>query len=128
MSGQSGEPGRRRPALSPSRAADFKQCPLLYRFRAIDRLPEVSSLAQVRGTLVHAVLDRLFTLPAAQRVPAVARALVGPVWAGRCPAAPGLAPVPAGAPAADPPPDDAPQADQARSGPEAGAGPLLDAY
>ena len=29
-----------RPALSPSRAADFKQCPLLYRFRAIDRLPE----------------------------------------------------------------------------------------
>jgi len=26
--------------LSPSRAADFKTCPLLYRFRSIDRLPD----------------------------------------------------------------------------------------
>ncbi|HKQ42461.1 MAG TPA: recombinase RecB, partial [Pseudonocardia sp.] len=43
-------PAPRRPALSPSRAADFKQCPLLYRFRAIDRLPEVPGRAQVRGT------------------------------------------------------------------------------
>ena len=60
---------RRRPALSPSRAGDFKQCPLLYRFRAIDRLPETPSRAQVRGTLVHAVLERLFELPAAERVP-----------------------------------------------------------
>ena len=38
----------RRPALSPSRAADFKQCPLLYRFRAIDRLAELPTRAQVR--------------------------------------------------------------------------------
>ncbi|MFZ3303861.1 MAG: recombinase RecB, partial [Mycobacterium sp.] len=30
MSGESGKPAKR-PALSPSRAADFKQCPLLYR-------------------------------------------------------------------------------------------------
>jgi putative RecB family exonuclease len=80
----------RRPALSPSRAADFKQCPLLYRFRAIDRLPERPSAAQVRGTLVHAVLERLFTLPAAQRVPAAARALVGPAWAQLCADDPGL--------------------------------------
>ncbi|GAA2538271.1 RecB family exonuclease [Pseudonocardia hydrocarbonoxydans] len=70
-----------RPALSPSRAGDFRQCPLLYRFRAIDRLPERPGLAQVRGTLVHAVLERLFDLPAAQRVPAAARALVAPAWA-----------------------------------------------
>ena len=72
--------GPRRLALSPSRAADFKQCPLLYRFRAIDRLPEVPGPAQVRGTLVHAVLDRLYALPAAERVPAAAHALVEPVW------------------------------------------------
>jgi putative RecB family exonuclease len=71
----------RRPALSPSRAGDFKQCPLLYRFRAIDRLPEFPSRAQLRGTLVHAVLERLYGLPAAQRTPAAARELVGPVWA-----------------------------------------------
>ena len=52
----------RRPALSPSRAADFKQCPLLYRFRAIDRLPEPSSTAQVRGSVVHAALEQLYAL------------------------------------------------------------------
>ncbi len=75
---------RRRPALSPSRAGDFKQCPLLYRFRAIDRLPELPSRAQVRGTLVHAVLERLYELPAADRVPAAAQLLVAPVWAQLC--------------------------------------------
>ena len=79
----SGEPGDvpRRPALSPSRANDFKQCPLLYRFRAIDRLPEVPTAAQVRGTLVHAVLEGLFLLPAEERTPEAARALLGPTWA-----------------------------------------------
>ena len=56
----------RRPALSPSRASDFKQCPLLYRFRAIDRLPEPSSTAQVRGSVVHAALEQLYALPAAE--------------------------------------------------------------
>ena len=81
----------RRPALSPSRAADFKQCPLLYRFRAIDRLPETPSPAQVRGTLVHAVLERLFALPAAERVPAAARALVAPTWAELQEGEPGVA-------------------------------------
>ncbi|MBZ4557821.1 RecB family exonuclease [Mycobacterium avium subsp. hominissuis] len=69
-----------RPALSPSRAADFKQCPLLYRFRAIDRLPEAPSPAQLRGSLVHAALQQLYELPAAQRGPETALALVGPAW------------------------------------------------
>ncbi|ACU36163.1 RecB family exonuclease-like protein [Actinosynnema mirum DSM 43827] len=71
----------RRPALSPSRAGDFKQCPLLYRFRAVDRLPEKPTKAQVRGTVVHAVLEDLFALPAAERVPERARELVEPAWA-----------------------------------------------
>lgn len=70
----------RRLALSPSRAADFKQCPLLYRFRAIDRLPEPPSSAQLRGSVVHAALERLYALPAAQRSPDAARALVAPAW------------------------------------------------
>ncbi|NLG21049.1 MAG: PD-(D/E)XK nuclease family protein, partial [Actinomycetales bacterium] len=48
------------PALSPSRASDFMQCPLLYRFRVIDRLPEPPSAAAARGTLVHAALERVF--------------------------------------------------------------------
>ncbi|OLF12253.1 recombinase RecB [Actinophytocola xinjiangensis] len=74
-------PRPRRPALSPSRAGDFKQCPLLYRFRAVDRLPETPSHAQVRGIVVHAVLEELFGLPAAERVPERAHALLAPVWA-----------------------------------------------
>jgi putative RecB family exonuclease len=75
------QPTIRRPALSPSRAGDFKQCPLLYRFRAVDRIPETPSKAQVRGTVVHAVLEQLFHLPLAERVPARANDLVAPAWA-----------------------------------------------
>src|SRR4051795_2205474 len=71
----------RRPALSPSRAADFKTCPLLFRFRTIDRLPEQPSADQARGTLVRAVLERLLDLPAADRTPEVAAALGDPEWA-----------------------------------------------
>ncbi len=66
--------------MSPSRASDFKQCPLLYRFRAVDRLPEVPTRAQLRGTLVHAVLERLFALPAAERVAPRAKELLAPTW------------------------------------------------
>ena len=71
---------RPRPALSPSRAADFKQCPLLYRFRAIDRLPEAPSPAQLRGSLVHAALEQLYGLPAVQRDPDTAKSLLDPAW------------------------------------------------
>jgi putative RecB family exonuclease len=73
-------PPVRRPALSPSRASDFKQCPLLYRFRAIDRLPEPASTAQVRGSVVHAALEQLYGLPADQRGRDTAMTLVGPAW------------------------------------------------
>jgi putative RecB family exonuclease len=68
------------PTLSPSRAADFKTCPLLYRFRTIDKLPEQPTSDQLRGTLVHAVLERLFDLPATERTPQAADALVEPQW------------------------------------------------
>lgn len=66
--------------LSPSRAGDFMQCPLMYRFRVIDKIPEPPSLAATRGTLVHAVLERLFDLPLGQRTPDEAAALIGPQW------------------------------------------------
>lgn len=68
------------PALSPSRAADFMQCPLLYRFRVVDRLPESPSPAALRGSLVHAVLERLFDLPAEQRTRAAAADLIPAQW------------------------------------------------
>lgn len=69
-----------RPALSPSRAADFKQCPLLYRLRAIDRLAEPASAAQLRGSVVHAALEQLYGLPAPLRDQNTAMALVAPAW------------------------------------------------
>lgn len=78
--GQESGNGARRPALSPSRASDFKQCPLLYRFRAIDRLPENPTKARVRGTVVHSVLERLFSLPNAQRDHDHASELLAPAW------------------------------------------------
>ena len=71
---------RRRPALSPSRAADFKQCPLLYRFRAIDRLPEAPSTAQLRGSVVHAALEQLYGLPARAARPGHRDAAGRPGW------------------------------------------------
>ncbi|MCD7441928.1 RecB family exonuclease [Streptomyces lincolnensis] len=67
-------------SLSPSRAGDFMQCPLLYRFRVIDRLPEKPSEAATRGTLVHAVLERLFDAPAAERTAPRAKSLVPGQW------------------------------------------------
>jgi putative RecB family exonuclease len=67
-------------ALSPSRASDFMTCPLLYRFRVIDRLPEPPTEATARGTLVHAVLERLFDRPAPERTPDAAREMLVPEW------------------------------------------------
>jgi putative RecB family exonuclease len=67
-------------SLSPSRAADFKTCPLLYRIRCGDRLPEAPSPDATRGTLVHAVLEQLFDLPAAERTLDAARALLPEAW------------------------------------------------
>jgi len=70
----------RRRSLSPSRAGDFLTCPLLYRFRVIDRLPEPPSPVAVRGTLVHAVLEHLFDQPARGRTPEQAHSLLAPEW------------------------------------------------
>lgn len=69
------------PALSPSRASDFMQCPLLYRFRVVDRLPEPPSAAAARGTLVHAALERVFDLPAPERTAEATIALLPGEWA-----------------------------------------------
>ncbi len=68
------------PSLSPSRASDFMTCPLLYRFRVLDRLPEPPSRPALRGTLVHRVLEDLFALPAHDRTLDRAIGLVPAAW------------------------------------------------
>lgn len=70
----------RKPALSPSRANDYLQCPLLFRLRTVDKLPEPPSLAATRGTLVHSVLERLYDHPAGQRTPQLAQSLLPTEW------------------------------------------------
>jgi putative RecB family exonuclease len=67
-------------SLSPSRAGDFMTCPLLYRYRTVDKLPEPSSPDAVRGTVVHKVLEDLFDLPAVQRTPDQAARMLEPAW------------------------------------------------
>ncbi|MBA3264982.1 MAG: RecB family exonuclease [Nocardioidaceae bacterium] len=67
-------------SLSPSRASDFMTCPLLYRFRVIDRLPEAPSIDAARGSVVHRVLEDLFDLPAGERTHSRANSLLAPVW------------------------------------------------
>ncbi|HXW39312.1 MAG TPA: PD-(D/E)XK nuclease family protein, partial [Acidimicrobiales bacterium] len=46
--------------LSPSKASAFTDCPLAFRYSIIDHLPEPPSPHAVKGTLVHAALERLF--------------------------------------------------------------------
>jgi putative RecB family exonuclease len=58
--------------LSPSRASDFKTCPQLYKFRAVDRLHEPPSQAQLRGTIVHKALELLVKMPPEDRSRAAA--------------------------------------------------------
>jgi putative RecB family exonuclease len=66
--------------LSPSSASDFKSCPQLFKFRAIDRLPEPASPAAARGSLLHLVLERLFAGAPEERSPARARELLTELW------------------------------------------------
>src|SRR5690554_4454684 len=68
------------PGISPSRAADFKQCPYMFRLRVVDRIPEPPSAAATLGTLVHSVLEDLYDLPAGERTPTAATAMVEPQW------------------------------------------------
>jgi len=46
--------------LTPSKVSAFTSCPLAFRFSQIERLPEPPSPHAVKGTLVHAALERLF--------------------------------------------------------------------
>lgn len=55
-------------------------CPLLFRFRSIDRLPEPGSPAALRGTLVHSALESLFDLPSQDRTVDTARDLLLQAW------------------------------------------------
>ncbi len=66
--------------LSPSRAADFKLCPQLFKFRALERREEPPTTYQARGTTAHLALQRLFDLSAPQRTPSALYDLFRQAW------------------------------------------------
>lgn len=67
-------------ALSPSSTREYLQCPLKFRYSVVDRIPQPPTLATIRGTLVHAVLEHLFDLPGKDRTWETANSLVAPRW------------------------------------------------
>jgi putative RecB family exonuclease len=52
----------------------------MFRLRVVDRLPEEPSSAAVLGTVVHAVLEHLYDLPAPERTLGAAESLLEPQW------------------------------------------------
>jgi putative RecB family exonuclease len=65
-------------------------CPLLYRFRTIDRLAEQPDAMATRGTVVHSVLERLFDLAPEERTLEAAAAMLRPEWEALLAAEPAL--------------------------------------
>jgi len=66
--------------LSPSSVNDYNNCPQLYKYRTIDKLPQPPSLDAERGTLVHTVLHDLFEKLPRERTPATAIELLPQSW------------------------------------------------
>lgn len=66
--------------LSPSRLADFLQCPRLFYFRVICRLSSPPTFATAVGTLTHAVLEHLFDAPPEERTLPQALAQIPEQW------------------------------------------------
>ena len=77
--------------LSPSAVNEYNNCPQLYKYRSIDRLPQPPSLDAERGTLVHTVLHDLFESLPEDRTATTALDLLPSRWASQVNAKPELA-------------------------------------
>ena len=66
--------------LSPSKINAFRDCPRHFAFRYVERLDEPENPYMLRGTLVHAVCERLFDLPSQQRTYVAAVELLHRLW------------------------------------------------
>lgn len=67
--------------LTPSKLGRFVNCPLAFRYSYIEHLPEPASIYQLRGTLVHVVLQQLFAeVTPCERTPERARAILEAAW------------------------------------------------
>lgn len=70
----------RKPALSPSSAREYLQCPYKFRLSHVDRIPQPPSEAMVKGTVVHQALEDLFDQPRDQRTLQGALELLPNAW------------------------------------------------
>jgi putative RecB family exonuclease len=67
--------------LTPSKVSAFTNCPLAFRFTAIEHRPEPPAPHAVKGTLVHTALEGLFwNHPASERTEAAATAELERAW------------------------------------------------
>ena len=55
------------PRLSPTAVSNFKECPQLFLFRNMWKLPEPPSKVLAKGILVHLALEKVFELPPERR-------------------------------------------------------------
>jgi putative RecB family exonuclease len=76
--------------LSPSAVSEYENCPQLYKYRKIDKLPEPPSLDAERGTLIHTILQDLFEFPSQERTPQTALDLLPSRWAAQLEGKPAL--------------------------------------
>mgnify|MGYP002735332997 CR=1 FL=1 len=67
-------------ALSPSRAREYLQCPLKFRLSVVDKIPQPTTEAQIKGTVVHEALEQLFSLPNESRSAEAAKGLLPAAW------------------------------------------------
>jgi putative RecB family exonuclease len=66
--------------LTPSKVGKFVSCPLAFRYSYIERIPEPTTTYQLRGTIIHRVLQALFDLGAPTRTYARAMELFEDAW------------------------------------------------
>ena len=67
-------------SLSPSRMKTWRQCPRLYYWRHVEDRPVPVTPDQARGTLVHQVLEDIYSLAPPGRTLAAALAHVPDAW------------------------------------------------
>lgn len=76
--------------LSPSAVSEYENCPQLYKYRKIEKLPEPPSLDAERGTLVHTILHDLFESAPHNRTFSTAIELMPSRWQAQMEAKPEL--------------------------------------
>jgi putative RecB family exonuclease len=66
--------------LSPSSLECFRQCPQLFQYRYIEKLPEPTTTALARGISIHDSLQNLYDLDPSQRTEPVLHDLFRASW------------------------------------------------